>query len=199
MTPLSLSSSQNSRKISFPASLPPLQRNFTFKLSSLSPACPLQILPCLSTNTSPLLWFLSLVFTLKKCFVLSLQKHALFFSQLSSITLSIFFLVPSRKTPLLLPENPPTSILTAPKISPNGSLDHLPVAASLHHPAAGRKKVSSNDQTTSPPWCSCLFLPQITAKMIVYWFPLTRADPRLAFKSTTLIPWWPIRDWHVGA
>ena len=27
---------------------------------------------------------------------------------------------------------------------------------------------------------------------------MTRVDPRLAFKSTTLIPWWPIREWHVA-
>ena len=29
-------------------------------------------------------------------------------------------------------------------------------------------------------------------------FMMTRVDPGLAFKSTTLIPWWPIREWHVA-
>ena len=29
--------------------------------------------------------------------------------------------------------------------------------------------------------------------------PFPGVDPWLALKSTTLIPWWPIRDWHVDA
>ena len=86
------------------------------------------------------------------------------------------------------------------RLLPNQPHLHYPTAASLHHPAAGRKKVSSNSQTPSPHSSADFFLsPQITAKMIVFWFPLTRVDPRSAFKSTTLIPWWPIRDWHVDA